>query len=238
MPIYRLTKDLIFPPVEHAEDGVLAVGGDLRPERLLLAYRRGIFPWYHEGIPIIWHSPDPRCVLRAEALNVNRSLRKTIKRGTYQVRFDTAFRDVIRACKKAPRPGQDGTWITGDMERAYTQLHELGYAHSVEAYDEQGLAGGLYGVSIGHMFFGESMFTLRPDASKVAMVALVERLRGWGFSVVDCQVANHHTLNLGAEEWPRERYLEVLRKELDAPTRLGLWTDEVPAVTTSSAESA
>lgn len=229
MPIYKLSQALVFPPVEEAEDGVLAVGGDLRPERLLLAYRMGIFPWYHEGIPIIWHSPDPRCVLRLEALHVSRSLKKTMRQGIYSVTFDTAFTQVIRACKKAPRPGQEGTWITRDMESAYTDLHKRGYAHSVECWVDGQLVGGLYGVSLGRMFFGESMFSKQPDASKVALCALVERLREWDFALVDCQVANHHTLNMGAEEWPRWKYITVLRAGLDAPSRVGSWTGSTHA---------
>jgi leucyl/phenylalanyl-tRNA--protein transferase len=232
MPIYRLTRHLAFPPVEEAEDGVLAVGGDLRPERLILAYRHGVFPWYHEGIPIIWHSPDPRCVLRLECLHVGATLRKALRKGLFDVRWDSAFPEVIRACSKAPRPGQEGTWITGDMEKAYIKLHELGVAHCVEAWQQGKLVGGLYGVSLGRMFFGESMFSRVDNASKVALVALVERLRTWDFSLVDCQVANAHTLSMGAEEWPRARYITFLSGALQAPTRRGRWTsDEGPPPT-------
>jgi leucyl/phenylalanyl-tRNA--protein transferase len=224
VPVYALSRALIFPPPEHAVDGLVAVGGDLSPERLLLAYRSGIFPWYDDGLPILWHSPDPRCVLRVDALHVGRTLRRTIAKGTYRVRFDTAFERVIRACKATPRPGQDGTWITDDMERAYMKLHAMGYAHSVEAWAGDDLVGGLYGVSLGRVFFGESMFAHAPDASKVSLVALAERLAGWGFPLIDAQVPTPHTLAMGAEEWPRAKFLEVLAEELKHPTRQGSWT--------------
>jgi leucyl/phenylalanyl-tRNA--protein transferase len=232
VPVYALSRALVFPPPEHAEEGLVAVGGDLSPERLLLAYASGIFPWYDEGLPILWHSPDPRCVLPVTGLHVGRTLRRVIAKGTYEVRFDTAFKEVIRACKATPRPGQDGTWITDDMERAYCRLHAMGVAHSVEAWAGHRLAGGLYGVSLGHMFFGESMFSWLPDASKVALVALAERLAGWGFRWVDAQVSTPHTLAMGAEMWPRARFLDVLRSELAYPTRKGSWAQEQPPLET------
>jgi leucyl/phenylalanyl-tRNA--protein transferase len=224
VPVYALSPDLIFPPPEHAVDGLVAMGGDLSPERLLLAYRSGIFPWYEEGLPILWHSPDPRCVIPLDRLHVGRSLRRAIVKGTYTVRYDTAFERVIRACKATPRPGQDGTWITDDMERAYVDLHTMGYAHSVESWAGDELAGGLYGVSLGRVFFGESMFAWQPNASKVALVSLAERVAGWGFRIIDAQVPTPHTLAMGAVEWPRARFLEVLREELAHPTRRGSWT--------------
>jgi leucyl/phenylalanyl-tRNA--protein transferase len=230
VPIYRLDKRLVFPPPEHAEDGLLAVGGDLRPERLLLAYRSGIFPWYDDDSPILWHSPDPRCVFVLDKVHASRSLRKTVARGVYDVRYDEAFPRVIRACKEAKRRGA-GTWITDEMEAAYVKLHDLGYAHSVECYRDGELAGGLYGVSIGRMFFGESMFTFQPDASKVALVTLAARLRGRGWSFMDSQVANPVTLALGAEEWPRSEYLRRLGPEVSAPGEVGKWTaDPAPTV--------
>ena len=222
MPVYRLTKALVFPPVEHAESGLLAVGGDLSTERLLLAYRSGIFPWFDGNLPL-WHSPDPRCVIPVDKLHVGRTLRRVIAKGTYEVRFDSSFDRVIRACKATPRPGQDGTWITDDMERAYLRLHELGYAHSVEAWEGSELAGGLYGVSLGRMFFGESMFSWRDNASKVALVALVEKVAGWGFRLIDAQVPTPHTVAMGAEEWPRPRFLAALNEALGHPTRQGNW---------------
>ena len=224
MPVFRLSERLAFPPPELAEEsGLLAVGGDLRPERLLLAYQLGIFPWYHDGLPILWYSPEPRMVLEADRLVVNRSLRKSIRRGRYQVTLDTAFDRVIRACAEVPRPGQDGTWITSDMLAAYLRLHEIGYAHSVEAWDGAELAGGLYGVSLGGAFFGESMFARAPDASKVAFVALVEQLLRWDIRLIDCQVHTEHLERFGAEEWPRERYLARLAVALERPTRRGRW---------------
>jgi leucyl/phenylalanyl-tRNA--protein transferase len=223
MPVYALGPDLAFPPPEGAVRGLVAVGGDLSPDRLLLAYRSGIFPWYDDG-PILWHSPDPRCVLPVDGLHVGRTLRRVLAQGTYAVRFDTAFASVIRACRSAPRPGQNGTWITPEMEAAYVALHRMGYAHSAEAYEGEEIVGGVYGVSLGRMFFGESMFSLRPNASKVALVRLVEKVARWGFPVVDAQVATPHTMAMGAVDWPRAKFLAVLKAELAHPTHLGLWS--------------
>jgi leucyl/phenylalanyl-tRNA--protein transferase len=223
MPVFRLDERLVFPPPELAEDGLLAVGGDLSPERLLLAYSQGIFPWYEEGQPILWHSPDPRMVLDVDDLHVPGSLRKAMRRRRYRLALDTAFAEVVAACARAPRPGQDGTWITPDMRDAYVELHRLGYAHSAEAWRNDELVGGLYGVSLGAVFFGESMFARAPDASKEAFVALVEHLRGRGVRLVDCQVHTDHLARFGAEEWPRRRYLEALRSALRAPTLKGPW---------------
>jgi leucyl/phenylalanyl-tRNA---protein transferase len=224
MPIFRLDDRLWFPPPELAdEEGILAVGGDLRPERLLLAYRMGIFPWYNVGLPIIWHSPDPRTVLPAATLHVPRSLRKVMNRGAYEVRVDTAFARVIDACAETPRPGQEGTWITEGMRVAYGHLHELGFAHSFEAWRGDLLAGGLYGVSLGGAFFGESMFAHAPDASKVAFVTAVAQLGRWGIELIDCQVHTEHLERFGAVEWPRARYLEALGRALLRPTRRGRW---------------
>ena len=229
MPVYRLTKRLAFPPAENAEGSLLAVGGDLRPERLLLAYSQGIFPWYEEGLPILWHSPDPRMVLEVEALHVPRSLRKTMRQAPYRITLDTAFRDVIEACAQAPRVGQDGTWITEEMKDAYCELHRLGYAHSAEAYLDQQLVGGLYGVSLGSMFFGESMFAKAADASKIAFVTLVEHLRKRGLTLVDCQVHTDHLERFGAVEWPRRRFLKALAAALQEPTQRGPWRLEEAA---------
>lgn len=222
--VFKLDRRLIFPPPEQSEeDGLVAVGGDLRPTRLLLAYSTGIFPWYHDGLPILWYSPDPRLVLEIPSLHVPRSLRRTIAKRPYEIRLDTAFRDVIAGCRDAPRPGQDGTWITADMFRAYVALHELGFAHSAEAWRGDELVGGLYGVSLGAIFFGESMFARAPDASKIAFVTLVRQLARWGFGLVDSQVHTDHLARLGAEEWPRPRYLAALAAALEAPTRKGRW---------------
>jgi len=224
VPVYRLSEELAFPHPEEAEpSGLLAVGGDLRPERLLLAYAHGIFPWYEVGLPILWHAPDPRMVLRPHELRVTRSLRKTIRAGRFEIRLDTAFERVIRACAEVPRPGQAGTWITAEMIDAYCRLHELGYAHSAEAWESGELVGGLYGVSLGAGFFGESMFALRADASKAAFVTLVCQLDRWGFELVDCQVHTDHLERFGASEWPRARFSAALASSLEKPTRRGAW---------------
>jgi leucyl/phenylalanyl-tRNA--protein transferase len=222
--IFRLDQRLRFPPPELAEkSGLLAVGGDLRPERLVLAYGMGIFPWYNEETPILWHSPDPRMVLRASELQVGRTLAKTMRRDAYAVRLDTAFRAVVEACAEIPRPGQGGTWITAEMIDAYEELHRRGVAHSAESWDDGELAGGLYGVSLGGAFFGESMFARAKDASKVAFVTLVRQLERWGIDLVDCQVRTDHLARFGASEWPRPRFLAALEEALKKPTQLGPW---------------
>jgi leucyl/phenylalanyl-tRNA--protein transferase len=230
MAVFRLSERLTFPPPELAESsGLLAVGGDLRPERLLLAYRRGIFPWYHDGLPILWFSPDPRMVLDADQLVVSRTLRKALRRAPYRITLDTAFAEVIRRCAEVPRPDQEGTWITDDMIAGYSELHRLGYAHSVEAWREDQLVGGLYGVSLGAGFFGESMFALAPDASKVAFVTLVDQLRRWEIRLIDCQVHTEHLERFGAAEWPRATFLRALTAALDRPTRQGPWRLDDPS---------
>jgi leucyl/phenylalanyl-tRNA--protein transferase len=228
VPVVALSRALVFPPPENAVQGLVAVGGDLSPERLLLAYRCGIFPWYDDDLPILWHSPDPRCVLPVDKLHVGRTLRKVMARGTFDIRYDTAFKHVIRACKAMPRPDQDGTWITDDVEAAYVRLHDLGYAHSVEAWSNGMLVGGLYGVSLGRMFFGESMFASQDNASKVALVALAQRVKRWDFPLIDAQVPTPHTVAMGAEQWPRARFLDALREALKHPTRRGSWAEEEP----------
>lgn len=223
MPVFQLDDRLVFPPVHYAEDGLLAVGGDLSPERLVLAYSLGIFPWYSEGQPILWHSPDPRMVLLAEDLRVPKSLQKTLRRRPYEITLDTAFPKVVEACATVPRPGQRGTWITRGMKKAYLELHRRGLAHSVEAWRDGALAGGLYGISLGAAFFGESMFAKAPDASKVAFVTLVEQLRRWGIGLIDCQVYTPHLARFGAEEWTRRRYVAALKRAVTEPTRVGRW---------------
>ena len=224
MTVYRLGKTLAFPPPEEAEpSGLLAVGGDLAPDRLLLAYAMGIFPWYTDDTPILWFSPDPRGVLTPASLVVHRSLARRVRSRCYEVTLDRAFGDVIRGCAAAPREGQFGTWITDDMIAAYEGLHALGFAHSVEAWKDGTLVGGLYGVSIGSAFFGESMFSCERDASKVALVHLVRQLALWGFGLLDCQVRNDHLASLGAEQWPRERFLASLARCLQDATRRGPW---------------
>jgi leucyl/phenylalanyl-tRNA--protein transferase len=217
------SADLRFPPAHLASpEGLLAIGGDLRTERLLEAYRHGIFPWYSEGQPILWWSPDPRMVLFPDRLKVARSLRKTLRAGRLRVALDTRFRDVMQACAE-PRPGQHGTWITPEMVDAYCRLHELGLAHSVESYLGEELVGGLYGVALGTLFFGESMFARATDASKVAFVQLVHQLKRWGFTLIDCQVSTTHLASLGAEEIRRHEFLRHLDAALAAADRRGAW---------------
>ena len=228
MPVFRLDDRLVFPDPRLAEQGLLAVGGDLSPERLLLAYRSGIFPWYEEGQAILWHSPEPRMVLDARRLHVPASIRKTIRRGRLRVTLDAAFRAVREGCASSHRPEGAGTWITGEMIDAYVRLHELGYAHSCEAWSGDELAGGLYGVSLGGAYFGESMFARVPEASKVGFVALVEQLVRWGIDLVDCQVYTEHLDRFGAEERPRSRYLASLGRALKLPTRRGRWAFDGP----------
>jgi leucyl/phenylalanyl-tRNA--protein transferase len=224
VPIHRLGRELVFPPPEAAEpDGLLAVGGGLEPERLLLAYAQGIFPWYDESLPILWHSPDPRMVLLPRELHVSRSLARTLRRKTFALTLDRAFARVIAACAETPRRRGAGTWITPEMRAAYVRLHEQGFAHSAEAWSEGELAGGVYGVALGACFFGESMFARRSDASKAAFATLVRQLERWGFELVDCQVPSAHLARLGAREWPRARFLRHLRQALARATRRDPW---------------
>jgi leucyl/phenylalanyl-tRNA--protein transferase len=225
MPVYQIPDELLFPDPELAEeDGLLGVGGDLSPPRLLLAYASGIFPWFSKGEPIMWWSPDPRCVLRPEQLNISTSLRQALKKGNYEIRFDTCFEEVIMQCAATKRKGQRGTWITKEMVEAYIRLHELGYAHSTEVFMDGELAGGLYGISIGGTYSGESMFHLRPEASKIALYHLVQRLKEKGFPLIDCQVTNQHLLSLGAEEMPRKEFLKHVMKNREKPGHNGRWT--------------
>ena len=224
MPIFRLVDEPIFPPPDYADpSGLLAVGGDLTKERLLEAYRLGIFPWYSDDQPILWWSPDPRLVLDLKDFGISRSLRKTLKKGVFQVTFDHAFEQVIQACAVVPRAAQNGTWITEEMQEAYINLHGLGYAHSVESWFGGKLAGGLYGVSLGKAFFGESMFHLKTDASKVALATLVEKLKSWDFHFIDSQMTTEHMVRLGAKELPRRIFLKRLQSALRHPTRRGRW---------------
>ncbi len=224
MPVFQLTEELIFPPPRFAEpDGLLAVGGDLRCERLLVAYAMGIFPWFSEGDPVLWWSPDPRMILLPEEFHLSRSLRRVLRKHEFNVTVDQAFDEVIRACAEPGGPGRDSTWITPAMIEAYSELHRTGFAHSVECWQHDRLAGGLYGVSLGGCFFGESMFTRASNASKVAFAALVAQIREWGFTLIDCQVANPHLETLGAREIPRDQFLEHLDAALESPTRRGSW---------------
>lgn len=220
-----LTEELKFPPPEGASpEGVVALGGDASPERLILAYSLGIFPWPHRELPLLWFSPDPRFVLTFDQAHISRSLRKRIKSEPYTIRVDTAFRAVMQGCAESPRPGQDGTWITDELRRGFCALHDQGLAHSIEAYDDTDtLVGGLYGVSMGRAFCGESMFARAPDASKIAMVTLMGHLCQWGFHFVDCQVYTDHLARFGAREWPRPKFLQGLSRALSQPTLYGPW---------------
>ena len=224
MPIFRLLDEPIFPRPDYADpSGLLAVGGDLSSERLLEAYRLGIFPWYSDDQPILWWSPDPRFVLHLEEFHVSRSLRKTLRKGIFRVTADRAFDEVIAACAAVSRDGQNGTWITAEMREAYNALHGLGYAHSVETWFEGKLVGGIYGVSLGKAFFGESMFHRKTDASKVALAALVDKLKSWDFHFLDAQMTTEHMMSLGAREVSRRVFLKQLRSALEHPTKRGKW---------------
>ena len=224
MPIYALSEALVFPPPERAHpDGILAVGGDLRPERLLLAYQSGIFPWFSPGDPIIWWSPNPRFVLYPTELKVHRSMRPILNQGRFRITYDQDFAGVIAQCRQAPRPGQAGTWITPEMQQAYLRLHNLGYAHSVEVWQDDALVGGLYGVALGHCYFGESMFAHVSNASKAGFITLVQALTAQGFRLIDCQVYTSHLESLGAREIPRRQFLRELTQALEAPTLRGDW---------------
>lgn len=214
-----------FPNVSQALDepnGLLAVGGELSPQCLVRAYRHGIFPWYSDAQPILWWSPDPRMVLFPSELRVSRSLRKTLRRKPYRVTMDHAFEQVIEACA-APRRDEAGTWITSEIMAAYSQLHHQGLAHSVEVWCDGQLAGGLYGVAIGKVFFGESMFHRSRDASKVAFVSLVLQLDEWGYRLIDCQVATEHLASLGAREIPRQDFIRMLAQYCDETGHTGMW---------------
>lgn len=226
---YRLEQDpaAAFPPAELALDepnGLLAVGGDLTPTRLLNAYRAGIFPWYSQGQPILWWSPAPRTVLRTGAVHLSRRFLRGLRHSPWQVTADTAFAEVVVACAQASRPGQDGTWILPDMQQAYLQLHLLGHAHSVEVRDGETLVGGIYGVAVGRMFYGESMFSGTSGGSKVALAVLARVLHGWGWPLLDAQVANPHLDTLGAESWPRQRFLQAIAHLTGQAGLTGRWT--------------
>ena len=219
--------DAPFPPVAQAlpePDGLLAFGGDLSPTRLLNAYRHGIFPWYSQGEPILWWSPSQRAVLRTDGVHLSTRLRRSLRATAWSVRADTAFADVIAACAQAPRAGQAGTWITPAMQRAYCELHSLGHAHSIEVFADERLVGGVYGVVVGRMFCGESMFSAQSGASSAALAALALRLHAWGWPLLDAQVPNAHTRRLGVETWPRDVYSQALCGLRDLPEPTGNWT--------------
>lgn len=221
-------QSVAFPPVEQAlkdPNGLLAAGGSLTPDWLLCAYRHGIFPWYEAGQPILWWTPDPRLVLLPSRLKISRSLSKLLKKHEYSLSFDRDFSGVIAACAGSRR-GSSGTWITDDMHAAYARLHELGYAHSVEVWAGASLVGGLYGVALGRVFFGESMFSEEPNTSKLALVYLVRHLQHWGFELIDCQVSSEHLLSLGAEEISRREFQSSLERLLDVAPQPGAWQGE------------
>lgn len=217
MPLFALDNELIFPPVQLAEqDGLLAIGGDLSLERLLLAYRQGIFPWY-EGKVILWWCPDPRFVLFPAELKESKSMRQLHKRNAFDFRTNTAFAEVIANCKTISRPGQEGTWITDEVKAAYTRLHEAGYAHSAEAYLDGELVGGLYGIRMGKVFFGESMFSKASNASKYAFIQYVRQLEAEGVALIDCQVYTEHLESLGARMIPRDQFIGLLDHLIPVP---------------------
>ena len=225
MPIFQLPDEIVFPDVGYAEtDGLLAVGGDLSIERLICAYSSGIFPWYSEDSPILWWSPDPRLVLFPDRFKISHSLQQKIKKGIFEVRCDTAFCQVLDGCSSGERAIGEGTWLTDEMKEAYSNLHKAGFAHSVETYFEGNLVGGLYGVSLGNAFFGESMFFRMTDASKVALYWLVKKAKELQFQFIDSQVETNHLISLGAELISRQDYLTLLEKALKFPTHHGKWS--------------
>lgn len=223
--INLLRNDTPFPPVSQAlrePNGLLAAGGDLSPARLLDAYRHGIFPWFNQDEPILWWSPDPRMVLVPQQFKLSRSLRRTLRNKQYEVRADSAFEQVMRACA-APREGQSGTWISEQMIAAYSALHRSGHAHSIETWIDGELAGGLYGIAIGRMFYGESMFSRRSDASKIALAHLCAQLARWNFGLIDCQMNTRHLASLGAYEIPRAEFLEQVQELVNYPDTISPW---------------
>ena len=224
--IFRLLDDdYAFPSAELAEpDGLLAIGGDLSPLRLLMAYANGIFPWYNEGEPILWWSPNPRLMIRPGEMKVSKSLRHTLRSGKFEVRIDTDFRSVMQHCAATPREGQNGTWITNDILEAYCKLHELGVAHSFETWQDGELVGGLYGVALGKAFYGESMFHTVSDASKVAFWHLHQFLQAHGFKIIDCQQETPHLKSLGAYAIPRHDFLKELEELIAEPGLIGSWS--------------
>lgn len=225
MPVFELTSRISFPPPEFAESsGLLAIGGGLEPDRILAAYQKGIFPWFDNFSPYLWWSPDPRMVLFTKNLHISKSLKKSIKKHKFSVSFDKNFEYVIKMCARIRTNKNEETWITEEMENAYIKLHEMGYAHSVEVWNGSKICGGLYGVSIGSVFFGESMFTLEPDASKTGFVYLVRQLEKWNFPIIDCQVKTDNLKRFGAVEIPRKEFLGYLKELTEKnPAVYGKW---------------
>jgi leucyl/phenylalanyl-tRNA--protein transferase len=235
--LLEASPDAPFPDPRlalRAPDGLLAVGGDLDPQRLLNAYREGIFPWYSQGQPLLWWSPDPRTVFRTDGVHLSSRFRRQLRGSAWTLRADTAFARVMQACASAPRPGQDGTWITPAMLAAYTALHRLGHAHSLEVWDADALVGGIYGVAIGRMFFGESMFSAVSGGSKAALAGLARLLAGWGWPLLDAQVDNEHLGRMGAEQWSRDRFLELVARQVQLDEPAEPWTARVGQVPVAS----
>lgn len=223
--MYWLSEDLVFPHPKYAdEDGLLAAGGDLSMQRLLLAYQNGIFPWYNAGEPIMWWAPNPRFVLFPSEVRLSKSMRKVIRKKTFEIRYDTAFEQVIKACSSTPRLGQSGTWIIPEMIEAYVQLHQLGFAHSIETWQDGKLVGGLYGVALGKCFFGESMFSHVSNASKTALIHLSQTLAQKEFALIDCQVHTPHVESMGAQHIPLEDFMSYLETNKENPTLQQSWT--------------
>ena len=231
IPVLPADPDAPFPPLERAlrePDGLLCAGGDLSPPRLLNAYRRGIFPWFNPGEPILWWSPDPRMVFRSDGMRLPSKFRRALRHCDWTLRADTAFAEVMRACATSPRRGQQGTWIGADMLEAYVELHRLGHAHSVEVFDGDRLVGGIYGVASGRMFYGESMFSHESGGSKIALAALARLLRDRGWPLIDAQVESAHLRTLGAETMPRALFSQRIAELVDQPGRIGSWSNDLP----------
>lgn len=223
MPIYLLDERIIFPAIENTEEGILAIGGDLSPERLLAAYQNGIFPWYNEDDPIIWHAPEERFILLLDELHISKSMRRVLNSNKFTYTVDTNFSFVIQQCAQVERKNEDGTWITEEMIDAYINLHQIGFAHSVEVWQDDKIVGGLYGVSLGKCFFAESMFHTATNASKFAIIKLVELLKQKDFHFIDAQVYTKHVETLGAKNITRNNFMQMLHKNIQFPTWKGKW---------------
>jgi leucyl/phenylalanyl-tRNA--protein transferase len=225
MSVFLLSEKIVFPPPELAgKDGLLAVGGDLSEERLILAYQMGIFPWFSDDSPILWWSPEPRLVLFPSELHISKRLKRISKKDLFEVSFDKAFKEVIVTCATIHKKKHNATWIGKEMIKAYCNLHYSGFAHSVECWQEGNLVGGLYGISLGNIFFGESMFTKISYASKVAFINLVQKIKEWDFKLIDCQMTTRHLMSFGAREIPRQEFLKILEEALKYPTYRGFWS--------------
>ena len=228
MPVFQLNEEIAFPdPREANEDGLLAIDGDLSPERIIMAYGLGIFPWFNEGSDILWWSPNPRLILEPSKFKLSKTLKRKLRKEDYTVYFDANFEEVIQNCAKTTRKNEEGTWITNGMQAAYVNLYKLGLAHSVEVYEGDKMIGGLYGLSLGKAFFGESMFFKKNDASKVALYYLCQELEKWGFHFIDAQVETDHLISLGAEKIERNDFLERLDLSQETPTCKGKWTKKI-----------